>query len=611
MKKLIGILSFFLLFGIVVCLSLGFALPVNLEAASSGKVLYKLCRGLIYLFKFLPAILITGFVVSLTVHFGRNPEGSTNRFSPAMFDRYKLVMVVSLIFVFILTMISEVCSPLVVRTQLSIENQPKLINDYVKVGQNLFDNGYYERASRYADAALKLERNSKSANELKDKAEEEITRINATDIRFKLSEQNIKANKTEKLRVNPENLSTVYENYKIAKEAFENEEFFNAHYYAGIALNFATPKDPNLEDIKRLQTEAWNKLGECLVLKKTEEQIIFERKYEGYLALLEKNDLKAYYIFNELANSSRELSTDPDVTFYLEIAENRVKEKYFFIDETFELETFEDANDIYFAYKYPDDSQDIVYFKGLTSVKSTGSSIQYLRELTITSLDENGNLVRTMNVPYAKVLPVSVKDLNPGSKELMNIEDSAEFIPYFMLNSVGRDKPNTEIKPLYTDSNGGITTSPGYFVLPISYNDFSMLETSTSNPDSLSIITLYKLIKKAEAYGFSQEVYTHILLNRLFYAIWILILFIFLATFSWNTRVGTNDYFKMTWALVFPLVILVAYIFYNMAMYVFKLTNYAIVTLGGVASAVVIAFAVYAVVFIIQTLCFMARRSKL
>jgi hypothetical protein len=96
----------------------------------------------------------------------------------------------------------------------------------------------------------------------------------------------------------------------------------------------------------------------------------------------------------------------------VEIAENRIKEKYFFIDETFEQKRFENANDVYFAYEYRDGSKDIVYFKGLTTIEETGNSIQYLRDLSIVTVDSNGKLYRTMTVPYAKVLPVSVEALN-------------------------------------------------------------------------------------------------------------------------------------------------------------------------------------------------------
>jgi len=611
MKRIIGILSFFLGFGLIVSLVLGFALPLRIEVPADGSFVYKLLRGINYFYKFLPAILFSGFIVTYSVHFGRNAEGSLSSFSPAMFDRLKHIMITSLIFVAVLTLGNEVGKPHIIRKQTSIINQPKLINDYVKVGNNLFENGYYERAARYADAALKLDRKSRTANQLKDKAEEEINRLNTSDIRFKLYEQSISEKKVKKINIDAENLSTVYANYLKAKDYYDNEEWFNAHYYAGIALQFATEKDPNLADIRHLRTDAWNKISEEHNVKKSESELIYEKKYEGYTALLEGNDLRAYYIFNELANSTRELSTDPDVTFYLKVAENRVKEKYFFVDETFELETLETANDVYFSYEYRDGSIDIIYFKGMTSVKSTGNSVQYLRNLTVVSVDKKGNVQQTLKVPYAKVLPVSVKDINPLSKEIMNIDESIEFIPYFMIKSVGRDKPNTEVNPVYTDADGNTRNEPGFMVLPISYNDFTLFETSPANPQSLSMMNLYKVIRNASNYGFPAAVYTHVFMNRLFYALWVLCMFIFAGTIAWNTRIGATEYFRTSWVFAFPLIIFVSLIYYDAFIYIMEVINYAIVSFMGVGSAVAVGAVVYICIFIIDIIYFLARRSKI
>lgn len=610
MKKIIGILSFFLGFGLIVSLVLGFAVPLKLEVSESGTFLYKFLRGLNFFYSYLPAILFSGFVVSFSVHFGRNSEGSLSRFSPAMFSRFKQVLITALVFVFILTFINEIGKPHTLRRQNSIVNQPKIINDYVKVGNNLFENGYYERAARYADAALKLDRNSKAANQLRDKAEEEISRINTSNIRFKLYEQNISEKKVKKIDIDAANLSTVYENYLKAKEFYANEEWFNAHYYAGIAMKFATEKDPNYIDIKHLRIDAWNKITEEHNLKKSESELIYERKYEGYLALMEGNDLRAYYIFNELANSTRDLSIDPDVTFYLDVAEKQVKEKYFFIDETFELQTLESANDVYFSYEYKDGAVDIIYYKGMTSVKSTGNSVQYLRNLTVVSIDKNGNVQQTMKVPYAKVLPVSVKDINPIAKDIMDIDDSIEFIPYFMLKSVGRDKPNTEVNPEYTDADGNVLHEPGYMILPISYNDFTLFETSPANPHSLTMLNLYKVIKNAEQYGFPAAVYTHIFMNRIFYALWVLCMFIFMGTIAWNTRIGTTEYFKMSWVFAFPLIIFVSWVYYDAFIYIMEIINYAIVSYFGIGSSLAMGAAIYVCIFIIDVIYFLARRTK-
>ena len=75
----------------------------------------------------------------------------------------------------------------------------------------------------------------------------------------------------------------------------------------------------------------------------------YEEKYEGYKALMNKDDVQAYYIFRQLSEDS-EMKHDSDVLFYYEVARERIEQKYFFIDETFELKSFETANDVYYSF---------------------------------------------------------------------------------------------------------------------------------------------------------------------------------------------------------------------------------------------------------------------
>ena len=379
MKKIIAILSVFIGIGLVVSIVAGFMSNVPPEVPASSVFLYKLMTSLQNFGRYIPGVAITGFTVSCSVHFGRNSEGSTERFSKAMMDRFKIVMIVSISMAFFLTICTEVLVLLTANKQSSIINRPKIVNEYINVGNKLFDNGYYERAMNYADAALKLSPNEKKAIDLRDRSDVEINRARTSNIRFKLYESVEEAEKVDHVVIDAQQINEVYQLYIKAKDAFENKEWFNAHYYSELGIKLATPKDPNLEELKKLSTAAWNNLTEYHDLAKSEGQLIFERKFQGYLALVQKDDLKAYYIFRELYQSSREMQSDPDVVFYLEIAENRINERCFFVDETFELKSFENANDVYFAYEYADGSRDVIYFKGMTTVASTGNSIQYLR----------------------------------------------------------------------------------------------------------------------------------------------------------------------------------------------------------------------------------------
>jgi len=611
MKKIIAILSVFIGIGLIVSIVYGFMSEVPATVPQASTFVYKLMTGLQSFGRYIPGVAITGFTVSCSVHFGRNAEGSTERFSKAMMERFKVVMIVSIIMAFFLTFCSEVLVLLTANKKSSIINRPKIVTEYINVGNRLFDNGYYDRAMNYAEAALKLSPNEKHALNLRDRADVEINRARTSNIRFKLYESVEEAEKVDHVVIDAAQINEVYQLYLKANEAFTKKEWFNAHYYSELGIKLATPKDPNLEELKKISTAAWNNLTEYHDLAKTQGQLVFEKKYQGYLALVQKDDLKAYYIFRELYQSSREMQSDPDVVFYLQIAENRINERCFFVDETFELKSFESANDVYFAYEYADGSRDVIYFKGMTTVASTGNSIQYLRALTIISVARNGEVFRTMTVPYAKVLPVSVKTLTPTTKALMGIDDNIDCVPYIMLKSVGRDSPELHNEPLYTYQNGETANTPEYLLLSIPYDDFLLLEKSTSTPESMPLTSLFKLVHMAAKYGFCTEVYGQALVNRIFYPLWILIMFILLAGFGWNNRINPTQYFKFSWAFAFIPFILISMLFNKMMMFLFRLVNYVLLGGFGLSGGMVAALVLYVVLFICSAIIFVSRHSRI
>ena len=611
MKKIIAILSVFIGIGLIVSIIYGFMSEVPATVPQTSAFVYKLMNGIQNFGRYIPGVAITGFTVSCSVHFGRNSEGSTERFSKAMLERFKTVMIVSIIMAFFLTFCSEVLVLLTGNKKSSIINRPKIVTEYINVGNRLFDNGYYERAMNYAEAALKLSPNEKHALNLRDRADVEINRARTSNIRFKLYESVEEAEKVDHVVIDAAQINEVYQLYLKANEAFTKKEWFNAHYYSELGVKLATPKDPNLEELKKISTAAWNNLTEYHDLAKTQGQLTFEKKYQGYLALVQKDDLKAYYIFRELYQSSREMQSDPDVVFYLQIAENRINERCFFIDETFELKSFESANDVYFAYEYADGSRDVIYFKGMTTVASTGNSIQYLRALTIVSVTRNGEVFRTMTVPYAKVLPVSVKTLTPTTKALMGIDDSIDCVPYIMLKSVGRDSPELHNEPLYTYQNGETANTPEYLLLSIPYDDFLLLEKSTSTPESMPLASLFKLVHMAAKYGFCTEVYGQALVNRIFYPLWILIMFILLAGFGWNNRINPTQFFKFSWALAFIPFILISILYNKMMMFLFRLVNYVLLGGFGLSGGMVAALVLYIILFICSAIIFVSRHSRI
>ena len=610
MKKIIGTLSFFLGFALILSLVMGFAGSIPSAVPATDSVKYKFLVGIGYFLRYLPSVVFAGFLVSFSVFFGNNCEGSVSRFSSAMLARFKIIIIYACACAFVLTMTTEVFGNLIKRGKRNIINHPRLVAQYLKAGETFFAQGVYKKSYAYADAALVLNPDSREAAELKDRSDVEINRENTSNIRFEIyrSSKETHDNFT-KAHFDTKKVSDAYKCYMNAKSCFDRREWINAHYYAQQGIKLSSPKDPNVDNLKELATRAWNNITTEHNLAKNADQQFYDAKYEGYLALVKNDDLTAYYIFRDLYLSSREYATDPDVLFYLDVASRRIGERCFFDDEVFQLESFEDLNDVCFSYTYTDGSKDIIYFRGMTSIKETGRTVQYLRDLTIQTLSANGSLFRTMTVPYAKVLPVSISAINEKTKELLGINPKVTIIPYIMLNSVGRDDPSIRTEPLYVYESGEVAHLPEYILLPMNYADFTMLETQANEPERIPFGNLYNLVKKASLYGYSSEVYCEALLNRLFYPFWIVILLVCYASIAWNYRTKPNQYFKMTWIFGFPFIIIFCHFINKWLLYIFKLVNYVIVGIAPSVSAVMIGFIIYAAVLLIASIYFFSRCS--
>ena len=104
----------------------------------------------------------------------------------------------------------------------------------------------------------------------------------------------------------------------------------------------------------------------------------------------------------------------------MEIAENRVENQCFFIDETEKLKAFEYYNDVHFTVSRDSGAKDVIYIRGITPVQDGGRMVQYLRELSVMTYGKNGVLLRSVYVPYAKMKNVDIQYIEPEMLETFN-----------------------------------------------------------------------------------------------------------------------------------------------------------------------------------------------
>ena len=89
------------------------------------------------------------------------------------------------------------------------------------------------------------------------------------------------------------------------------------------------------------------------------------------------------------------------------------------------------------------------------------------------------------------------------------------------------------------------------------------------------------------------------------------IIFILLASFAWNSRIGTTQYFKLSWALAFVPFIILSAVYNQLLMLLFHLVNYVFIGNFGITSGMLVGLAFYIVMLLSVSVGFLARHSKI
>ena len=122
--------------------------------------------------------------------------------------------------------------------------------------------------------------------------------------------------------------------------------------------------------------------------------------------------------------------------------------------------------------------------------------MQYLRALSIFSIDANGAYTDSVYVPYAKMRQVSAADFDADTKRSLGVPDGAYFVPYVLLRSIDRDTEGVTEGPLYryaaSDKKGGSDR----IVLPLSFEDLLLLTEVSRGAEYMNMISLFRLSEK-------------------------------------------------------------------------------------------------------------------
>lgn len=634
MKKPIAITLVYiaLVFGICVIVAARFtSIP---PLISGDRIPYILLNGLYTFLSFLPGICLGGFVIACAIHWQKGSGNSRSRFSRAMLSRFRFVLFSSLAFVLVLTLNEEMFKRLTTQKINSLREAPLTLAESLVIAGRFMTAEQPEIAAQFAERAVRIAPNDPAAISVLKQAQDAVEIAQEQRFYREINDnaQGSQGVNTGELRKKDED-HTILELIQMSDEAAQNKSWFDAHYWAQLAVDACDGTNTNLQAAMQRANYAWKMLSEPPGFDNSQEQAYYKQKKDAYEAFVRGDYLKAYYSFITIQNNYPE--SDPDVEKFLALSQEQVENQYFFFDETQYMRDITNGSEVYFMLNYPDGSKNVFFISNTMDMRRQGGLVSYLENLYVIHYDENGNFGYSLYVPFAKAVATPISEFGSvANRQALGISSDWEYVPVITLQSVDRNTEGLISVPEYSFSVTGLTeeiardlglkteASPegdessdssvqdsGVMILPMSFSDFHSMGGAAAGAGEMALWTLYRFIPNAQSYGFSGEAFTQNFVQRITFPFILLIMFVFSACMGWNYRIESPDaIFKFRWLLLIPIFGLIMIAVFDVVLYFFNMIDDSLVSrFGGMALPA--AFALYIVLFAAGVILFLSRKE--
>lgn len=633
MKKLIFITGIYTAVIFALCLLISvFFIPRPEFLISGTEKSFVFFYGLYIFLVCLPGILLSGFTVSCAVLWQKKSGNSRSRFSEAMFSRFKLVLFSSLLFILFLSLNEEIFKPSAKRKIDFIKEAPADFSDALSIAGHFLEQDQPLLALQYAEKAVKISPKDADAQRVLKLARDSADLLIDSELHGKKDVP--EAEKLQKPLHEKDKGHTILELLEKSDSAAKKKQWFDAHYWASLALEACDGKNTNLDAAAEKSNYAWKMLSLPVEFDNSMEQKYYKIKKDGYAAFSRGDFLKSYYTFLGLKNNYVQAENDPDVNKFLALSEEDLENQYFFFDETKYMEELSDSHKIYFSLDYPDGSKNVFYISNAMDIKKEGGLVRYMENLNVVHYDENNEFDYSFFVPFAKAVAQPVSEFGQENLSYLGIEKSWEYVPSVILQSVDRNTEGLVSSPVYSYEPTGLSEldaknlgaentlkkeyskriplnikNGSIMILPMQFSDFNLINAAAGGAKEMPLPVLFKLLPRASGYGFSQEVFAQNLVQRATFPFIMLIMFVFCACIGWNYRIENPDeIFKFKWTLLIPVLSFIMVVSFSIVLYFFNMLSYVFVGLLG-TSAVLAAASFYVLVFFAASVLFLSRKS--
>jgi hypothetical protein len=585
-----------------VCLLIGFFLPVEPELLAIFATEWKIRTGLLLFISLMPALQISGILAGYSwafrAVFGNKPQEGSPLWKSVHLVYIRGVMLITIVCLALTMITTEVAGPMLKRSKDRMTSSSSAYRECIRLTREFIDKGEPSTAVIYLERARLIAGKAPETAPLFEELEYVYLRpsfFSNTEERT-LSAPDVTPQGEEL----PQSIDDMYD---LAFTAFTEQKYFDAHYYASLAAKFADARNPRYRQAQELAAKAWNILNNPVISEMDGQSMtLFAKKRDGYRAITTGRYLEAYYIFRDLSRAY----SDPDITRYLDIASKNLVQSYFFLDETYNIESFEAKNNVYFSLAHPDGSHDIIYIEGIAYSGQLGETVQYLRNFSVTRTNPQNELEYSLHVPFAKMIATPESAIDP---DLLPGYTAASAVPRILLHSVDREEKGAEMRPVYSwykdEQLVSSTTYPllesygDMLVLVMPFDDINLIAEAVYGPESMSLYSLWQFTPKAADYGYASEIYYLSLISRVSFPLLLLILSILSSIGGWNYRLTSGSRFRLIWILFIPLFTAITYFAILLTKY---LLNLVILTLTAAA----LPLALPVTIGILVILCFLA-----
>lgn len=308
--------------------------------------------------------------------------------------------------------------------------------------------------------------------------------------------------------------TTATEALLLARRALSNKRPYDAHWLATLAERIARSGSPEKADAARIAADSWNEIASTEPSAADKAAFsIYKRKRDGYAAILAEDWIRAYYIYESLAETETD---DPDVARFFGISERGARTVAFFADEV--GASLGDVHlDVLLSLPGRDKGRDILRIRRLHPFADAA----YGEGLELLSFDAAGKLQHAVSAPFVKAVPLTAGE--------------GEAHTALLLLALDRDDERVRWEPTWTAGapQSGLRTR---VVLETSYERIMLAVHARRGVEALSVPELDRGVSILAEYGFSAEIFRAEMLRRFVEPFAFLSLAVFVLAVAWRSR---------------------------------------------------------------------------